>query len=208
MNYITDLPGGEEVQRYFPSCFIQVQTPLFGPLLRHLSYKLPNSSKACLLTILHYKRQYKRSKGVIFAKTGTIFFLFNWKEEKIKVGAECEDFSVCFFSSHLTYLFEKVAPQSVSYRLNSIPYNNAELHRYPKPKETYSLSATTNDGEQVCHAMGTDGSIITQLRIYMVGAETSVLLLVQSDLQSPGLWAKPEKLQLSGHIQEGRYHGS
>lgn len=115
---------------------------------------------------------------------------------------------VFFQVTYFTYLFEKVAPPSVSYRLNSIPYNNAELHRYPKPKETYSLSATTNDGEQVCHAMGTDGSIITQLRIYMVGAETSVLLLVQSDLQSPGLWAKPEKLQLSGHIQEGRHHGS
>lgn len=80
--------------------------------------------------------------------------------------------SVCFFFpvTYLTFLFGKVVPQSGSYRSNSIPYNNAELHRYPKPKETYSLPARTNDREQVCHAMGTDGPVITQLRICMAGA--------------------------------------
>lgn len=45
--------------------------------------------------------------------------------------------SVCFFFpvTYLIFLFGKVVPQSGSCRSNSIPYNNAELHRYPKPKE-------------------------------------------------------------------------
>lgn len=102
MNYITDILGGKEVGHYFSSCFIQVHTPLFGPLFWLLSDKILNSSKAFLLRKHHTPK--KKKKKFIFAKIGKyFFFLTEWRGEKIQGKA------VLILDQHKKTLLERKA---------------------------------------------------------------------------------------------------